>query len=92
LLLFSFFVEACGNVENSHIKVGVLEFREGSIDESVRHRLATNRTPELSKFKGRLSSEAEAGNYDAYSDVVSRRLCYKVCVVSGEPQNSLVRY
>lgn len=32
---------------------------------------------------GRLSSGAESGNYDAYSDDVSRRLDYKGCVVSG---------
>ena len=44
------------------------------------------RPPSFLKFKGRLSSEAEAGNCDAYSDVVSRRLCYKGCGVSGKPK------
>jgi hypothetical protein len=52
-------------------------------------RLVTNKVPELSKFKGRLSSEAEAGNSDAYSDVVFRRLCYKGCGVSGKPRTIL---
>jgi len=50
-------------------------------------RLATNKAPKLSKLKGRLSSGAEAGNSDAYSDDVSRRLCYKDCGVSGASKN-----
>ena len=58
-------------------------------DRAARPGLATNIFPYLSKVNARFSSEAAAGDYDAYSDDVSGRLTIRITLFPARQAESI---